>query len=400
MKYIPTSVCQQPEKKLIGNILLDRNDSEEEFLRSYLMPKRFSLLTTEDVLRIKSNPYSPPNKAKLEQGFDFERICSNHEEEFKATAKEQSGLNALKEKIAKGTSEQIQMIFDLSVRYADELIEDTNGSQLIYKVIENAPRQTINHLVMSIHGKIAHLSLHPSGCRILQKILEYIDNNQRNRIIQELRGDIRQCMKDPNGNHVIQKCIETGSIAGIDCILATIEDDPYYWSIHPYGTRVVQRVIEFVPHSKINTILQTVTERTIDISKTQFGNYVVQLLIMKGSFQVRKDTIDSFVGKLAVLSKNKFSSIVLEKIVSILNTERVTAFANELFESEDILNLMMNKFANFVIQKLIERANRDTQAMMIQKVVENQQKLKKTLEGKYVLRCVQKFTLDNESQDL
>jgi hypothetical protein len=97
-----------------------------------------------------------------------------------------------------------------------------------------------------------------------------------------------------------------------------------------------------------------------------FGNYVVQYILDLNDASFTNPLCLNFSGQVAPLSKQKFSSNVIEKCIRCadMNTKRV--LIEELMESDELEKLMRDSYGNYVIQTALEFAPPDLCVVLIE----------------------------------
>ena len=415
------------ERKLIGNILLEDDDSDEEAFKRVATTKR-SVLFNKDELSlllerstsapadINLLPYLNTSKDSVFKSFEPkpvqpasfntaapEFIPSFIPSEAKKSelseirgrvlelARDQSGSRFLQQKYEISTPEDKQMVFEEIVENSFSLILDVFGNYVVQKVFEFGTKEQKRAIAKQMSGKILELSLHMYGCRVLQKVLDSVEYDQRRLIALEFSGNVEKAVEDQNCNHVIQKCIEILPYNDIAFIVNTIKPQTVYWSEHQYGCRVVQKIIEYCPKDKIIQIFDLIIKNSVEISKKNYGNYVIQHILDKGGRLEKENLINSFQGTLFELSRHKFASNVIEKCFIVGTPEQVYNFSTEIFESNRVVELMTDKFANFVIQKALEKATGRLQAELVDKVNEKASVIRGYTYGRHVLNFLEKI---------
>lgn len=420
------------ERKLIGNILLEDEDSEEESLKRYSKTKRHVLLNKDELTQLLERstsapadivPYpllfSPkepvfsnflvPETFKPMQVPNLNTAAPEFIPSFKPPteikrselaevrgrivelARDQAGSRFLQQKYELASAEDKQMIYEEILENCYGLIIDVFGNYVVQKVFEFGTKEHKRAIAHQITGKIVELSLHTYGCRVLQKVLDSVDMDQKRLIALEFIGNVEKGVEDQNGNHVIQKCIEILPYNCISFIVDALKMNTVYWAEHQYGCRVIQRIIEYCPRENIQLIFDLIIRNSVEISMKNYGNYVIQHILDKGGRYEKEALIDSFKGKLFDLSKHKFASNVIEKCFVVGTYEQVNAFAIEIFDSPRVSELMTDKFANFVIQKALEVSDGKLQGFLMSKVYEKVPSIRGYQYGKHVINCLEKI---------
>jgi len=189
------------------------------------------------------------------------------------------------------------------------------------------------------------------SCRVVQKALEMLDEDDLPRLLLEFHHNVLSCIQDQNGNHVIQKCVEVMSAkckdahaAGdeakaqyfseeIDFIIDDVLSNVASLSCHPYGCRVLQRILEHCVEPKKSRTLDEICKCHRQLLDDQYGNYVIQHVLQYGRHPDRESILHIVVeGGLLTLSKQKFASNVVEKLLKYGSPGQRNAIVREMLK--------------------------------------------------------------------
>jgi pumilio RNA-binding family len=196
-----------------------------------------------------------------------------------------------------------------------------------------------------------HLSFSYRRCRVVQKALETLYESDLPRLLTEFHNNVLSCIHDQNGNHVIQKCIEVMSekskkarLVGnaseadffseqIDFIVDDVLGNVSSLSCHPYGCRVLQRILEHCVEPKKIRALDEISKVHRTLLDDQYGNYVIQHVLQFGRHSDRNSLLEIVVENgLLLLSRQKFASNVVEKLLKYGTAEQRKAVVREMLK--------------------------------------------------------------------
>jgi pumilio RNA-binding family len=181
--------------------------------------------------------------------------------------------------------------------------------------------------------------------------LETLDETDIPRLLTEFHNNVLSCIHDQNGNHVIQKCIEVMSekskkarAAGkdaeadffseqIDFIVGDVLVNVASLSCHPYGCRVLQRILEHCVEPEKSKALDEIRKCHKSLLDDQYGNYVIQHVLQFGRHSDRDSILHIVVENgLLLLSRQKFASNVVEKLLKYGTAEQRKAVVREMLK--------------------------------------------------------------------
>jgi len=204
-------------------------------------------------------------------------------------------------------------------------------------------------------------------------------------IIYALRDRVVELIQDLNGNHVIQKCLnrlsaddaqvhfndflEYGILAkisqfifdavGINCVVV---------GTHRHGCCVLQRCIDHASGNQKAQLISQITANAYALVQDPFGNYVVQYILDLAEPAFTDPLCHSFSGNIPALSKQKFSSNVIEKCLRTADTDVKRIMIDEMLHTNELEKMLRDSFANYVVQTAMDYADPDTKARIIEAI--------------------------------
>jgi len=168
-----------------------------------------------------------------------------------------------------------------------------------------------------------------------------------------LKANVVRLVKDLNGNHVIQKCLTCLAPADNNFIYEAIRGDCVEVATHRHGCCVLQRCIDSATHSQKAMVIDEISRNSLALVQDAFGNYVVQYVLNINDQAVNDEVIRRLSGHIPELSKQKFSSNVVEKCLTIGTQSQQQAIMGEILRggSQVLKDMLLDSFANYVIQK-------------------------------------------------
>jgi hypothetical protein len=224
---------------------------------------------------------------------------------------------------------------------------------------------------------------------VVQKALERLDESSLPKLLSEFHNNVLNLIHDQNGNHVIQKCIEVLSLKEkasqeindlpksrffgeqIDFILNDVVHNVSSLACHPYGCRVLQRILEYCQYPKKERTLDEIIKYRRTLLDDQYGNYVIQHVLQFGRIEDRDMVLEMVIENgLLKLSRQKFASNVVEKLLKYGNEEQRKAVVREMLRVVDektnefvdngslgssvALLMVRDPYANYVVQTALD----------------------------------------------
>ena len=175
-------------------------------------------------------------------------------------------------------------------------------------------------------------------------------------IISALSGQVVDLIQDLNGNHVIQKCLNHLKSSEAQFIFDAVGEHCVIVGTHRHGCCVLQRCIDHASGFQKVDLVRKITAHSFNLVQDPFGNYVVQYILDLNDPAFTAPMCQGFQGKITELSKQKFSSNVIEKCIRCADMDSKALMIEELLDVEQLEQLMRDSYGNYVIQTALEFA--------------------------------------------
>ncbi|KAG9195692.1 ARM repeat-containing protein [Alternaria panax] len=277
--------------------------------------------------------------------------------EIYSLCKDQHGCRFLQKKLEERNAENIQIIFDETAPHVVELMTDPFGNYLCQKLLEYCNDEQRNTLVRNASPAMVQIAFNQHGTRALQKMIEFIStDDQTHMIIRALSGQVVDLIQDLNGNHVIQKCLNHLKSVEAQFIFDAVGENCITVGTHRHGCCVLQRCIDHAAGFQKVDLIRKITAHSFHLVQDPFGNYVVQYILDLNDAAFTTPMCQGFQGKICELSKQKFSSNVIEKCIRCAEPHVKGMMIEELLDVEQLEQLMRDSYGNYVIQTALEFA--------------------------------------------
>lgn len=283
--------------------------------------------------------------------------------------KDQHGCRFLQKKLEERNEQDIQIIFEEVREHFTELMMDPFGNYLCQRLLEYANDDQRTVLVESAVSAMSSIALNQHGTRALQRMIEFISTPQQtNLVIEALRHDVVSMIQDLNGNHVIQKCLNHLSSQDAQFIFNAVGANCVIVGTHRHGCCVLQRCVDHASGNQKGALVDQIVANSFALVQDPFGNYVVQYIIDLSEPCFTEPLSRSLLGNISYLSKQKFSSNVIEKCIRCSGPETRAMLIREISASSEIEKLLRDSFANYVVQTAMDMADDECKALMIENI--------------------------------
>ena len=127
---------------------------------------------------------------------------------------------------------------------------------------------------------------------------------------------------------------------------------------HKHGCCVIQRCLDHASPEQKKALIDVIIKYSLEMVEDQYGNYVVQYVLDLKEIdpEVFNQIAARFTNSIVPLSKQKFSSNVIEKCLALKVPVFVEAFGNLMNDEKSVIELICDSFGNYVVQRYISNA--------------------------------------------
>ena len=289
--------------------------------------------------------------------------------EIYTLCKDQHGCRYLQKKLEDRNPEHVHMIWLETNQHVVELMTDPFGNYLCQKLLEYCNDEERTVLIENASHDLVRIALNQHGTRALQKMIEFISTPaQIQIIIRSLQYRVVELIQDLNGNHVIQKCLNKLSPADAQFIFDAVGHHCVDVGTHRHGCCVLQRCIDHASGDQKAWLIRQISNNAYVLVQDPFGNYVVQYILDLNEPIFTEPLVGMFRGRVGQLSKQKFSSNVIEKCLRCAQEPSKDMLIEEMVQPTELDRLLRDSFANYVIQTALDYANPAMKARLIEAI--------------------------------
>ena len=278
--------------------------------------------------------------------------------EIYALCKDQHGCRFLQKQLEGRDEKPIHLIWEETNMHVIELMTDPFGNYLCQKLLEFCNDEERTVLIRNASHDLVRIALNQHGTRALQKMIEFISTPEQVQIIVEaLRNQVVELIQDLNGNHVIQKCLNKLSSLDAQFIFDAVGLHCVDVGTHRHGCCVLQRCIDHASGDQKAWLIRQISNSAFVLVQDPFGNYVVQYILDLNEPVFTEPLVHMFKGKVGQLSRQKFSSNVIEKCLRCAQEDGRNMLIDEMLTTAtELERLLRDSYANYVVQTAIDYA--------------------------------------------
>lgn len=137
---------------------------------------------------------------------------------------------------------------------------------------------------------------------------------------------------------------------------------------HRHGCCVLQRCIDHASGHQKAQLISQITANAFSLVQDPFGNYVVQYIVDLAEPAFTDPLCYSFQGSIPLLSKQKFSSNVIEKCLRGAQSSVTKMMIEEMLNANELEKMLSDSFANYVVQTALDYADPDTKNKLVEAI--------------------------------
>ena len=233
------------------------------------------------------------------------------------------------------------------------------------------------------------IALNQHGTRALQKLIEFLSTDEQVRVnilhldlteplirsffqiqtmIYSLKDRVVELIQDLNGNHVIQKCLNHLAPEKAQFIFDSVGTNCVVVGTHRHGCCVLQRCIDHASGMQKAKLVAQITDNAYALVQDPFGNYVLQYIVDLGQPVFTTPLCMTLRSDVQALSKQKFSSNVIEKCLRGAVPEVASLLIEEMLNAKELEKLLRDPYANYVVQTALEYAEPVTRSRLVEAI--------------------------------
>ncbi|KMS94429.1 hypothetical protein BVRB_021500 [Beta vulgaris subsp. vulgaris] len=178
--------------------------------------------------------------------------------------------------------------------------------------------------------------------------------NEIGLFIDTLRPNVRHIVSNPSGHYVLLRCLDLFPYPASKFIFDAAIENVVEFSTDHYGLRVMKVLVQATRNASVDRLLEEVAANTLLLVENQYGNYVIQLVLSleNVSHELNDAIFSRMIGRFAKLSKQKFSSNVVEQCLRRGSPPNRAQVIKELIVAVNLL--IRDRFGNYVLQTALE----------------------------------------------
>ena len=312
------------------------------------------------------------------------------------------------------------------IKYTDaNLINCSNAKSDSYDIVNLLKNNPDINSYIHILDYISSDDLLKMFSFILKNIMIFLANNQSHLIINKVISLYRVSLpiansikKDTNSNNInenifaflsaffskriiylinsnnyitiIINLVQTIGYPKNDFVFSEIIQDFKNYSNNRQGCILIQNIFPLGNNAQQQNLLGEIIDKINDLIIDRYGHYIYKYLLYKAENGEKYYTLilDKIVNNLKKYTSNKYSSVVIERLLDSSNENLKKKIIDKICRNEnDVVELIYHAYGNYVLQKIISVTKDNHILGMIYKtIMKNRNSLYKLSYGKKIMK--------------
>lgn len=247
------------------------------------------------------------------------------------------------------------VIFDACFREMKENLVDLSCDHFAHFAVEKlmslCNEDQILTLLTTYGNSLGQVACQKHGSFAVQALVDRLSTPEHYATLaQTLQDDIVRVMTHPSGHFVILRVLERFPVPATKFIDDAIEHSCQIIGNDHHGLRIIKALLALRRPRDLTRVFKAISRNTLKLVEHQYGNYCIQCVLEAAPAAVRTNIKVKMEGKYLRLSRQKFSSNVVEKCLRLSSAHWRVIIIRELIAQPGVADLLRDRYGNYVLQ--------------------------------------------------
>ena len=250
------------------------------------------------------------------------------------------------------------LFYDEMALHVPELMVDNFSHFAVEKLIAACSDEQCLQLLQRLAPAICVVSCQKHGSFSVQALVDSLHTPaQVFTLVEAMKADILRIMTHASGHFVVLRMLQRFPYASTKFIDEAICNHVGVVATDHHGLRVFKALLCVRRPVELTRLFKQVARMTMKLVEGPYGNYCVQAVLDVAPPGVRTNIKVKMEGKYMRLSKQKFSSNVVEKCLKQSSSHWRSIIISELTAQPAVAELLRDRYGNYVLQTGLNVAN-------------------------------------------
>lgn len=330
-------------------------------------------------LRSPPPPQFPPTNAPM-LNLTREQLVGN----VVNLAKTHNGSRFIQQKLEVRDPEMFDIFLKEMSENVPDLMVDNFGHFAIEKLIQYCNDEQNTTLLRKLSTSITAVACQKHGSFAVQALVDLLRTpDQLSLLVESVRKNVVKIITHSSGHFVILRMVQRLPYESTKFIDDAILNNSLQIGTDHHGLRVVKAVLTTRRPTELTRLFKQIARLTMKLVENQYGNYVIQSVLDVAPTAVRTNIKVKMEGKYMRLSKQKFSSNVVEKCLKQSSAHWRAIIVRELIAQPAVSDLLRDRYGNYVLQTALAVSTGQQVTEIMQSITPHLSSLRENVRSKW-----------------
>jgi hypothetical protein len=244
-----------------------------------------------------------------------------------------------------------RLIWEEMKDQAVKLMVDNVGHFAIEKLMVLCSSEQIMYLVQVVSVSIDSVACQKHGSFSVQVLVDRLSSPEAiQALVDALKPNADHMICSASGHFVILHTMKKFNEEMTRFIDEAICNNLFAIAKNRHGLRVIKKLTTCRTLNQLQMLINVVMQLAPELVEDQYGNYVIQEMLGLGCHQKNELMMSKLEGKFVYLSKQKFSSNVVECCLKKAGPVWRKVLVRELTMPASVAALLSDRYGNYVLQ--------------------------------------------------
>ena len=236
-------------------------------------------------------------------------------------------------------------------------------------------RDRIEYLY-NIQKELGSLAIDDIATYPVQDIIENLGNRiERTILYIGIKNYISNYCFNTYGVHILEKILSCFEKEFTQEIIKYVYNNFLNLANHMNGIFIVKKILSMTHKKELQQQLKLlIIKNALNLIIHKYGNYVIQVIVQNWDNNDLDDILNLYKNHYVYLSKQKYSSNVIERIIE-KNKTNLELYINGVCSTNSIYEIIINRYGNYVIQKALKLSSGEIRLKLMKEISKNIHKI-------------------------
>ena len=272
--------------------------------------------------------------------------------------KSHAGSRFVQQKLDARDPHFFQLFYDEMGDSVPELMVDAFAHFAVEKLLQACDDEQCLALLQRLAPHVGVVACQKHGSFSVQALVDALHTPaQVYTLVEAMKPDVLRLVTHASGHFVVLRLLQRFPYQSTKFVDDAVTASIGLVATDHHGLRVFKALLAVRRPGELTRLFKQVARTTMKLVENQYGNYSLQAVLDVAPPGVRTNIKVKMEGKYMRLSKQKFSSNVVEKCLKQSSSHWRTIIIRELTAQPAVAELLRDRYGNYVLQTALSVAN-------------------------------------------